>query len=87
MDEINNDATQVVPGMAIPKSRLAYILLAIFIGWLGVHNFYAGYTKKAIIQLVLGLFSWLGIPAIILLIWVIMDIVKVTEDSDGTVMS
>ena len=33
------------------KSKIAAGLLGIFIGSLGVHNFYLGYTKKAIIQI------------------------------------
>lgn len=32
------------------KSKLVAALLAIFLGGYGVHNFYLGYTKKAIIQ-------------------------------------
>lgn len=32
------------------KSKLVGGLLGIFLGSLGVHNFYLGYTKKAIIQ-------------------------------------
>ena len=32
------------------KSKLAAGLLGIFLGAYGVHNFYLGYTKKAIIQ-------------------------------------
>lgn len=35
------------------KSKLAAGLLGIFLGYLGVHNFYLGYTQKAVIQLVL----------------------------------
>lgn len=30
--------------MDTPKSRLAYILMGLFLGGLGVHNFYAGYN-------------------------------------------
>lgn len=33
------------------KSKLAAGLLAIFLGGLGIHNFYLGFTSKAIIQL------------------------------------
>ena len=36
-----------------PKSRLIYILLALFLGGFGVHNFYAGYTGKGVAQLLL----------------------------------
>ncbi len=66
------------------KQRLIYILLALFLGGLGIHNFYAGYKKKAIIQL-LCLFpgSILVIPALVVMIWVLVDICTVTKDADG----
>ncbi len=34
------------------KSKIAAGLLGIFLGCFGVHNFYLGYTSKAVIQLV-----------------------------------
>jgi TM2 domain-containing membrane protein YozV len=34
------------------KSRMVAGLLGIFVGGFGVHNFYLGYTNKAIIQIV-----------------------------------
>lgn len=37
------------------KSKVAAGLLGIFLGVYGIHNFYLGYTKKAVIQLVLSL--------------------------------
>lgn len=37
------------------KSKVVAGLLGIFLGHLGVHNFYLGYTKKAVLQLVLYL--------------------------------
>lgn len=37
------------------KSKICAGLLGIFLGAFGVHNFYLGYTKKAIIQLVLSI--------------------------------
>lgn len=36
------------------KSKLAAGLLGIFLGGLGIHNFYLGYTGKAIAQIVLS---------------------------------
>lgn len=44
-------ANQTVSSNA--KSKLAAGLLGIFLGCLGVHNFYLGYTGKAVTQLVL----------------------------------
>ncbi len=37
------------------KSKLTAGLLGIFLGGLGIHNFYLGYTGKAIAQIVLSL--------------------------------
>ena len=37
------------------KSKLVAGLLAIFLGTFGVHNFYLGYTGKAVTQLVLSI--------------------------------
>ncbi len=37
------------------KSKMAAGLLGIFLGAWGIHNFYLGFTKKAIIQIVVSL--------------------------------
>lgn len=42
------------------KSKMAAGLLGIFLGGLGVHNFYLGYTGKAIAQIVLSLCFGVG---------------------------
>lgn len=42
-------------GYAQPKSKIVAGLLGIFLGGLGIHRFYLGYTKVAVIQLVLTL--------------------------------
>lgn len=39
------------------KSKMAAGLLGIFLGGLGVHNFYLGYTGKAVAQLLISLLS------------------------------
>lgn len=39
------------------KSRLAAGLLGLFLGGYGVHNFYLGNTKRAVIQLLLTIFT------------------------------
>tara|TARA_B100001123_G_scaffold147535_1_gene170937 strand:+ start:1745 stop:2200 length:456 start_codon:yes stop_codon:yes gene_type:complete len=43
-----------VPTMP-PKSKVSAALLAFFLGALGVHNFYLGYTGRGIAQLILTL--------------------------------
>ncbi|XTR52636.1 NINE protein [Pseudarthrobacter sp. So.54] len=40
-------------GYPQPKSKIAAGLLGIFLGGLGIHRFYLGFTKIAVIQLVL----------------------------------
>ncbi len=41
------------PAGGAPKSKMTAGLLGIFLGAWGVHNFYLGYTNKAILQIVL----------------------------------
>lgn len=67
------------------KSGLAYVLLAGFLGGFGVHNFYAGYTKRAVAQLLMTLFSWilLFIPWLIVQVWVLLDICLINKDARG----
>ncbi len=71
----------------VNKSRAAYILLGLFLGGLGVHNFYAGYSGKGVTQLLMTIFiGWLILPAIAVMIWVIIEICTVTEDARGNKM-
>ncbi len=42
---------------AVQKSKMAAGLLGIFLGGLGVHNFYLGYTGKAVAQLLISVLS------------------------------
>ena len=69
--------------MAEPaKSRVVYILLALFLGGLGINNFYAGYTTKGVIQLLISLLS-LGFLSLIVWIWCIIEIITVKQDAKG----
>ncbi|MBQ2767712.1 MAG: TM2 domain-containing protein [Clostridia bacterium] len=53
--------TMVNPPQAAPaKSKLAAGLLGIFLGGFGVHNFYLGYTGKAIAQILLNFLCGIG---------------------------
>jgi TM2 domain-containing membrane protein YozV len=66
------------------KSRFAYILLALFLGLLGIHNFYAGYVGRGLIQLLATLFlGWTIIIPTLILIWLLIEIVAITRDSEG----
>jgi len=64
------------------KSRTSYIVLGIFLGALGVHNFYAGYTGRAVGQLCLTVLT-LGYLGIVSWIWAIIEICTVEKDGTG----
>ena len=67
------------------KSRVTYILLGLFLGNLGIHNFYAGYTVKGIIQLLITILIgwWLVVPLFAVGIWVLIEICTVQTDFQG----
>lgn len=75
---------KAVDGEVGDKKWLTALLLCIFLGGLGVHNFYAGRTGVGAGQLVLwlvgfflfffaiGIFLWIGLA-----VWVIIDLVAI----------
>lgn len=63
---------QGMPGYGVaPKSKIAAALLAFFLGTLGIHNFYLGYTKKACWQLGLTIFGYITAIVIVGLLFII----------------
>ena len=69
---------------AAPKSRVTYILLGLFLGGLGIHNFYAGRSGAGVVQLLLTLFlSWLVFPIFIVGLWVLIELFVVKTDGKG----
>ncbi len=66
------------------KSKVTAGLLGLFLGGLGIHNFYLGYKGKAIAQLLL---CWTGIPAIWALIESIMILTgSINKDAEGNLL-
>ena len=71
------------------KSKIIAGVLGIFLGSYGVHNFYLGYTSKAIAQLLLTtLGSLIGVGPIIAVIWSVIEGVQILSgsikaDADG----
>lgn len=59
------------------KSKLATALFAIFLGDIGIHNFYMGKVGLGILDI---LFCWTGIPAIIGLVQGIIILCSSDED-------
>lgn len=64
------------------RFRWLFVLLAIFFGQLGIHNFYAGHNFRAICQLILTLISF-GYLAWIMIPLNILEAIFVTIDGDG----
>lgn len=87
---IGDTATEIYPEIgaapAYAKSKIAAGLLAIFLGWLGIHKFYLGYTGPGIILLLCGTIGWIitfGIlPVIVGIIGLIEGIIYLTKPDD-----
>lgn len=71
----------------VPKSKIAAGLLGIFLGAFGVHNFYLGYTGKAVGQLLITVLSC-GILSFVSGIWGLVEGILILTgtiniDADG----
>ncbi len=60
------------------RSKLVAGILGIFLGSLGVHNFYLGKTRRAVLQLLLGIFTC-GVAGI----WGFIEGILILCGSDG----
>lgn len=73
------------------KSKLIAGLLGIFLGALGIHNFYLGFTKRATIQLIVCLVGGIltcGIASFAMEIWGLVEgimilVGKIPADANG----
>ena len=63
------------------KSRMAAGILGLLLGGLGIHNFYLGYTGKAVAQLLITLLSF-GLLAFIPAIWGLIEGVMILTDKN-----
>ena len=80
----NNSNSNVNPN---PKSKLAAGLLGIFLGSLGVHNFYLGYTTKGLIQLLVTLLGGVltcGIASFAIYVWGLVEGIMILTGSINT---
>ncbi|MCF7924634.1 MAG: TM2 domain-containing protein [Candidatus Izimaplasma sp.] len=74
------------------KSKLAAGLFGIFLGSLGVHNFYLGYTNKAIAQLLLTVVGWIFfVGPLIASVWGLVEGIlilagSIDEDAQGNAL-
>lgn len=72
------------PEPSEPRKRTSFIMLGALLGAFGAHNFYAGYYKKAGIQLAITVLT-LGFGSPMSWMWAVIDICTVNKDSRGVV--
>ena len=65
-----------------PKSKIAAGLLGIFLGCFGVHNFYLGFTGKAVAQLLITILSC-GILSFVSGIWGLIEGILILTGSSN----
>lgn len=65
---------------AQPKSKVAAILLAFFLGGLGIHRFYLGHTGSGVAMLLITVLTC-GYGGIITGIWALVDLVMIATGS------
>ena len=70
----------------MPKSKVAFVLLGVLLGSLGIHNFYIGRTKQGVIQLLITVLS-AGMLSLASWIWAIVDICTINADASGVPLS
>ena len=71
------------------KSMILAVVLVLFLGTFGIHNFYLGYIKKGVAQLVLCLVGWattfilIGyIPLAVLCVWIFIEFIQLLVNKD-----
>ena len=75
-------------GAVSDRSRTVYVVLGLLLGRLGLHNFYAGHLARAGFQLALtvaGVFL-AGIPWLVVLPWVLIEVFMEKLDGSGKVL-
>lgn len=78
-------ATRPQRAAANAKSKLVAGLLALFLGGIGIHNFYLGYTGKGIAQILLSCTGISGIWAFIEAIMLFTG--KIDTDANGNLLA
>ena len=64
------------------KSQLIYVILALFFGAFGIHNFYANRWGRGLIQLLLTIGTGF-IGAVISSLWSVINIFSIETDGEG----
>lgn len=61
------------------KSQYTALFLCIFLGGIGVHQFYLGYTGRGFLRIALAITAFLILPFIANLILYVLDIIKISK--------
>jgi TM2 domain-containing membrane protein YozV len=70
-----------------PRYRLVFALLAVFAGFLGLHNFYARQWMTGMLQLLLSVATYLmGFGIIASWLWAVVEAIVVRKDGGGNEM-
>lgn len=87
-DVLRNSGRQAAtPPIPSDCKRGIYIILGLFLGSVGVHNFYAGRLRYGAWQAFLMVTTgWTIIGAVLIVAFVIYELFTVTRDGDGRVM-
>lgn len=75
------------PAVKVGKNRIVVGLLALFLGCLGVHNFYLGYTNKGLTQLLVSVVGGIvscGIATLAMEIWAFVEAIQIFTGSINT---
>jgi len=88
MNQIANPV--VMQSHLMQKSKMAYLLLGIFVGFLGVHNFYIGHTGRGIAQLLISVLTFF-ILSPVSAVWALIECVMLFTsqypvDANGVLM-
>lgn len=83
--EFTESAKEAFSGAGGDNKKLLAGILAIVLGWLGVHKFILGYTKEGVIMAVIGVVGWFlcGIPtAVVSLVGLVEGILYLTKSDE-----
>ncbi|WP_288273114.1 NINE protein [uncultured Bifidobacterium sp.] len=74
------------PTYYIARNKILAGVLALFFGMFGIHNFYLGYTGRAVAQLLLSLLGWVvfGLGPLAALVWSWVEAVRILTSDYGT---
>lgn len=70
-----------------PKNRTLAGLMALFLGFLGLHSFYLGHKERGVTQLVLSTIGGIcscGVATIVMQIWAVSEAVRLFSGHTNT---